>query len=156
MSVERDDEFRAALQGLRQEQMPERDLWPGIEARIGAHAGVSGRRARTWRWIGYAAAAGIVGAVSLGVWQAQPPAGAPGAGLEPSVSAGANAYGETTPGIVVPQERALLKAHLSIVKDAERQLRDALDQDPESESLRRLLDSMQQRRGALKGRLQET
>ena len=61
-------------------------------------------------------------------------------------------------GQVMPQQDALLKANLAIVQDAESQLRHALELDPESATLKRLLLSVEQRQGDLRSRIgqQET
>ena len=140
-----DDERLDALRGLSLTREPERDLWPGIAARLTPR-----RRRPVWPWLGALAASGLVAAVVLQTWS--PPA--------PVADTGAvTAMGEPQPvrRRVIPQQEALLKANLAIVKDAESQLRHALEQDPDSAALRRLLDSMQQRRGDLKQRLaQET
>jgi hypothetical protein len=147
MSMEdaNDDERLDALRGLSLAREPERDLWPGVAARIAP------RRRPLWPWLGALAASGLVAAVVLQTWTPQPqtqPA------TQPLVAAA-----EPLPERrrVMPQQQALLKANLAIVKDAESQLRHALEQDPDSAALQRLLDSMQQRRGDLGQRLaQET
>lgn len=134
MSTEQDNERMSELRGLRLDREPERDLWPGVERRIAP-------RRRT-PWLGYALAASIVAAVVVGTWRESPPQ------VPTTVAVQAR-----TAGQVAPQQQALLKANLAIVKDAENQLQHALEQDPDSESLRRLQESMQQRRGQLKSRL---
>ncbi len=141
MSAHNDHEDVTPPRRLRVELAPARDLWPGIEARI-----VKRRQRRLRPWFGYAAAASLVGAVALGVWHDAPPPG-PAASVPVAVSPAAAA------GRVQPQQRALLKANLAIVRDAENQLQHALEQDPQSESLRRLLASMQQQRSQLRAQL---
>ncbi|MFP5304639.1 MAG: hypothetical protein ACLGI7_02295 [Gammaproteobacteria bacterium] len=134
---ESEHEALPALRRLRLEREPERDLWPGIAARL--------KPRRRPRWPGYALAASIAAAVALGVWQQAPEA--PDA--PPAVAASAT----RSAGQVFPQQEALLRANLAIVGDAENQLQYALEQDPQSASLRRLLASMQQQRSELRGRL---
>ena len=125
-STEPEDEALPELRGLRLDQAPQRDLWPGIEARIAP------RRRAAWRpWLGYAMAASVVGAVTVGLLREAPP-----------------------PRVATVAERPVVAGQVAIVRDAENQLRNALEQDPESESLRRLLESMQQQRGQLGSRLQ--
>lgn len=144
-----DDEALPQLRGLRLEQMPERDLWPGIEARLQAISG-SRRRSAPQPWLGYALAASVVAALTIGLWREAPvPLPAPTATMVAQVPA-------APPGRVHPQQQALLKANLGIVKDAERQLQQALEQNPESASLRRMLQSVRDQRGVLKARLQKT
>ncbi|MEW6168665.1 MAG: hypothetical protein AB1651_13355 [Pseudomonadota bacterium] len=133
---ESEHEALPALSRLRLEREPERDLWPGIAARL---------KPRRRRWPGYALAASIAAAVAVGVWQQTPQAPAPPA-VAASAARGARA--------VFPQQEALLRANLAIVGDAENQLQYALEQDPQSASLRRLLASMQEQRSDLRGRLE--
>lgn len=136
-STDPEDEALPELRSLRLDRAPQRDLWPGIEARIAP------RRRTAWRpWLGYAMAASVVGAITVGLLREAPPPRVATLAERPAVA-----------GQVSPQQQALLKANLAIVKDAENQLRHALEQDPESESLRRLLGSMQQQRGQLGSRL---
>ncbi|MEQ1438705.1 hypothetical protein AAG565_05015 [Fontimonas sp. SYSU GA230001] len=145
---EHDGEVLPQLHGLRRERFPERDLWPDIAARIGT------RRRRSVRpWAGFALAASVVAALSVGLWRNAPgPQAGPAAATAMSVSSASAAR----PGRVHPQQQALLKANLRIVQHAERELERALEQDPESESLQRLLQTVRDQRGALKARLQQT
>lgn len=136
------------LRGLKLEQMPERDLWPGIASRLPP------RRSRVQRWIGYAMAASLVGALAIGVLRQAPPDSLP-VPAETALATPAFAAPQETrvAGHVNPQRQALLKANLAIVKDAEGQLKQALEQDPDSAALRRLLLAMKQQRGDLKAQL---
>jgi hypothetical protein len=138
-----DDECVDALRGLSLAREPERDLWPGIAERLTPR-----RRRPVWPWLGALAASGLVAAVVLENWSLTVPVADTGI---------VTAMTEPQPvrRRVMPQQEALLKANLAIVKDAESQLRHALEQDPDSAALRRLLDSMQQRRGDLKQRLKQ-
>src|SRR5690606_23062861 len=120
-----------ALRDLRLEREPERDLWSGIEARIAP-------RRRGSPWLGALAASGLVAALALQLWpQAQPI-------IDPA-SVAALAAPLPPAREVIPQQDALLKANLAIVKDAENQLRHALELVPESAALHRLLLSVEQR-----------
>ncbi|MFC4251122.1 hypothetical protein [Sinimarinibacterium flocculans] len=144
---EHDGEDRIeALRELSLDREPERDLWPAVAARI------EPRRSRRHRpWLGALAASALVAAVVL---QLRPDA--------PPVTDGevAAVLAEPLPraGQVMPQQDALLKANLAIVQDAESQLRHALELDPESATLKRLLLSVEQRQGDLRSRIgqQET
>lgn len=145
MNTEHEDEALPQLRDLRLEQMPERDLWPGIAARIAPR-----RRRALQPWMGYAMAASVVAALTIGLWREAP-------GPQPAPVATLLAYAPTsTLGRVHPQQQALLKANLGIVKDAERQLQQALEQDPDSRALQRMLQSVRDQRGVLKARLQKT
>lgn len=144
MSTEEQDERLPQLRGLSLDQAPERDLWPGIEARIAPR-----RRRLLQPWMGFAMAASVVAALTIGLWREAP-------GPQPAPVATMVASAPASLGRVHPQQQALLKANLGIVKDAERQLQQALEQDPDSRSLQRMLQSVRDQRGALKARLQKT
>lgn len=69
-------QLRARLRGLRNERLPDRDLWPGIAARIAAQpARASGtsaaRRSRAARLAPWALAASLAFAVGV-AWQPRP------------------------------------------------------------------------------------
>ncbi|MDP9140617.1 MAG: hypothetical protein M3O62_07500 [Pseudomonadota bacterium] len=136
------------LRGLKLEQTPERDLWSGIEARLSQKP-----RGVLRPWMSYAMAASLVGAVTLGVLRQTPPDAPLPAQTEVASVAQPSASTQRVAGRVMPQSQALLKANLSIVKDAEGQLQQALEQDPDSAALRRLLASMKNQRGDLKAQL---
>lgn len=142
---EKHDEI-PGLRGLKLEQVPERDLWPEIASRLPP------RRSRIRPWMSYAMAASLVGAVTLGLLRQAPPVALP-APTPAEVAYATPAVTTRVAGQVNPQRQALLKANLAIVKDAEGQLQQALEQDPDSAALRRLLASMQQQRGDLKAQL---
>lgn len=121
---------------------PERDLWPGIAARI-----ESGRRRKPWPM---AVAAGLLAAVALGLMWPDPgsvrvAADAPTltvhslAGRPPNALTGRAGFaGDAT---VQP----LVQANLQIVDDAQRQLRQALRSEPDADYLRGLLKRTEQR-----------
>ncbi|MDD3764866.1 MAG: hypothetical protein PHP86_16355 [Nevskiales bacterium] len=146
------EDFDPLLRRLRElplEQAPERDLWPGIAARLAPR-----RRHRPWGV--WAMAASVVLAVVVGVLIQRAPddvaGGAEQARIEPPAAA---AVQPRVAGIVTPQPRALIKANLAIARDAERQLRHALSQDPQSESLQRLIDATQRQQAELKQQLRQ-
>lgn len=131
------------LDELQMTEMPQRDLWPGIEARL--TPAVAPRR--RWGGAGMAAAASVAAVTALGIWQSQDRTmPGPAQTLVPQARVA---------GLVQPQQAALLKANLAIVDDAEGQLRYALNQAPESEALQRLLRSVEQRRGMLQNQLEQ-
>lgn len=141
-----DDEDRLdVLRGLSLAREPERDLWPGIAVRIAAP-----RRRRARPWLGALAASGVVAVVTLQWW---PQTRAP---VQTSVSAevaAALAQPLPAPREVMPQQDALLKANLAIAQDAESQLRHALELDPDSQALQRLLRSVERRQADLHTRI---
>ena len=125
------------LERLARTRAPERDLWPGIHARLAP------RRSR-YVWVQLALAAGLVAGlaavVTLGM---RGPASVPG-GLQVA----------TAPlAVTDDSSRAIVKANLSIVDEARRQLQLALEQNPESASLRSLLQSAETRQRALRAML---
>jgi hypothetical protein len=111
------------LEQLTRSLAPSRDLWPGIQARLQA------RRSRRYPLMQFALAASLVAGVaamfSLSLQQQ---------GLAPGVQA-ALPLGQ--------HSRAIVVANLSIVDDAERQLRQALKKHPDSQPLLSLLESTQ-------------
>lgn len=127
------------LDGLELDALPQRDLWPDIEARLRPR-----RPLRRSGWIGYAAAASVAALVGIGLWEQRqdPVAG----GVAQETAALPRAERATLMPYAPRESRALVKANLKIVDDAESQLRHALELDPESESLRRLLVSAQRQR----------
>ena len=89
-------ELQDAVGRLPKSIEPPRDLWPGIEARLGEGGG---RRARGWYWIPLAAAAALAG-VLLGrgtanaPWRVSPLAGLPIVGSAPLRTAGTLRVGQ--------------------------------------------------------------
>lgn len=139
------------LQAYRLDRAPERDLWPGISARLPQ------RRRRTWDYVRYAAAASlllVVGAALVLRLQQAGPAPLPAAEVALAAPAAATAGFGSAP--VQNEDRALVRANLQIVDSAEQQLRHALEQDPGSESLKRLLDATQSQRRDLRRLLSNT
>lgn len=124
------DDRIEGLAGLRRERAPERDLWPQIEARL------KPRESRRWALAQLALAASLVAGLAASFTAALPPIGAPETDVAMDRVADA-------------PSRAIVKANLGIVRQAERQLQAALQQNPESESLRALLASTQNRQREL-------
>ena len=89
-------ELQDAVGRLPKSIEPPRDLWPGIEARLGEGGG---RRSRAWYWIPLAAAAALAG-VLLGrgtanaPWRVSPLAGLPVVGSAPLRTAGTLRVGQ--------------------------------------------------------------
>ena len=139
-----------ALERLPRHRSPERDLWPGIEARL--HP----RRSR-YALAQLALAASLVaGLAAVFTLSLRDIAVAPGA-LE---TASAGATGIRSPalaqGASLPlgdDSRAIVEANISLVRQAERQLKQALEQDPESPTLRSLLASAEDRQRTLRAML---
>ena len=134
----------AGLNELRRDQVPQRDLWPGIAARLPP------RHRRLPGWIGYAAAASVAAVVGLGVWQSPTPETETGASVAATPQADAEATRGTMMAWAPPENGALVKANLKIVASAESQLRLALEQDPDSRLLQRQMARMQDQRQALR------
>jgi len=124
-----------ALERLPRHRSPGRDLWPGIEARL------QPRRSR-YALMQFALAASLVAGLAavftLGVRDSAP---APGA-LE---TASALPLGDDS--------RAIVEANISLVRQAERQLKQALREDPDSPTLRSLLASAENRQRSLRAML---
>jgi len=130
----------AEIAGLSCERQPPADLWPAIEHAIRA------RRARAWRmplWAGAALAASLVVTLGTSVLRGEH------RGLSEQTPDKANvaqlveaptALPDVNPPLH-PETRALLRANLKIVNDAEAQLKRALAQDPNGEYLKSLLAS---------------
>lgn len=168
-----------ALRGQRQDHAPPRDLWQGIEQRI------QRRRDRRIRapWISAAAlAASLVLGLSLmlrqapGVLPAPDAAGTTAAGtasarapLRPSPevlaatlangSSDRDGQGELRRAAYRPmssETRALMRANLKIVKNAETQLKRALADDPDDAAyLESLLDAAREQKGELRAALEQ-
>ncbi|MGQ0587017.1 MAG: hypothetical protein ACT4PK_07430 [Gammaproteobacteria bacterium] len=119
------------LDRLTRSRAPSRDLWPGIAARLAT------RRRSRYGLVQFALAAslvaGMAGVFTVSLQQQAGPAG----GLQVAA---------------LPLEdhsRAIVEANLSIVRQSERQLRQALKQNPHSTTLRSLLASTENRQRAL-------
>jgi hypothetical protein len=117
------------LERLARSRAPERDLWPGIAARLKT------RRRSRYGLAQFALAASLVAGLAAVFTLSLHPGAGPGAADE-----------------VMPlshDTRAIVEANLSIVRQTERQIRQALEQDPDSTTLRSLLASTENRQRAL-------
>jgi hypothetical protein len=131
------------LSGLRLDREPERDLWPGIAARLPARRPVWIAR------VSYAAAAVLVMGVSMHLlFNVAPQRGGPVA--TPLAAATVAMAPARAPLHVQNGNRALVQANLKIVDDAEKQLEQALRHAPDSEPLKRLLDATREQRRGLR------
>jgi len=156
---DRNDDDDVRLPGLEQlsmSSMPERDLWPDIASRLPPQRK---RGAPLWA---LAAAASVLAAVGGFVaWQVQDPrlsdtpidvapASVAAATLNPGASRQYVAMATHQPG-----DRALVKANLRIVDDAQSELRRAIATDPDSAYLRRLMSQTESRQRELRELLGE-
>ncbi len=123
------------LDQLARSRAPSRDLWPGIEGRLRARRSpTTALRAavRSYPLMQFALAASlVVGVAAMFTLSLQQQ------GLAPDALQAALPLGQ--------HSRAIVVANLSIVDDAERQLRQALKKHPDSLPLRSLLESTQHR-----------
>lgn len=133
----------AGIAALRSDCLPQTDLWPGIENAIRA------RRARAWRmplWAGAALAASLLLVLSLSALHGERRASRP---LQAPSSVAAAQSSDTHDAALLavvnrplhPETRALVRANLKIVNNAEAQLKRALAEDPDGEYLKSLLAS---------------
>jgi hypothetical protein len=117
------------LDRLARAQAPHRDLWPGIAARLKT------RRRSRYGLMQFALAASLVAGLAAVFTLSLHPGAGPGLADE------AMPLSHDT--------RAIVEANLSIVRQTERQVRQALEQDPDSPNLRSLLASTENRQRAL-------
>jgi hypothetical protein len=162
MNTEHDPELQAAVARLPQHIEPPRDLWPGIAARISQQ-----RRSRPL-WA-YGLAASLLLAVGAGgMWLALAPRGV--FGLSPTSAAVSatddEAYFteratyaedsvENSPNLA-PATRALILRNLRAIEGSMRDIRLALDQDPNNTRLRSLLLDLYQDEARLLAAAQQT
>jgi len=136
------------LAGLKLEMAPQRDLWPGIDSRIGAQR-IRRQRAPWLMAVGIAASLLLVLTASIGLQglygSHPPPLHAPA--VLPQVAASDNLLPATNR--LHPETRALVKANLKIVDSAETQIRRAIAADPNGEYLKSLLTTTQQQKEQL-------
>jgi hypothetical protein len=130
---EDDDRIEGQVPGLdrlARSRAPQRDLWPGIESRLVR------RRRSPWALAQFALAASLVAGLAAVFTLSLGPLG--------------TAPGEfAAPLALSDDSRAIVQANLSMVRQAERELRRALDDNPDSPTLRSLLASTENRQRAL-------
>ena len=122
------------LSGLREPRMPERDLWPGIETRLQPRR--TPWRRRSWP---YALAASLLAALALSLWLR--------VGGPEVVPAAAPDIARTRLPLTV-DSRAIVEAHLQMLRQSDRQIEQALQSGGSSQSLLRI-------RSANRGREQQ-
>lgn len=136
------------LQQLPMSRAPQHDLWPAIEAQLRP-------RRRNWS-VPLAMAASVL--LTFGVVAGlllQNGAPLPGADEAPAMT---HAFVDSGNArlVALPKDRidtAMIKANLQIAQIAERQLLDALDQDPDARGLQDLLNSTRQQQASLRAML---
>ncbi len=138
----------AGLHELDLSQLPQRDLWPEIATRLQPR-----QRRSLPGWIGYAAAASVLLGVSF-MLLSDPQSLRLEQPATSEFAAAARPQGAMM-AWAPPESTALVKANLHIVRDAESQLRHALEQAPESKSLQRQLQRMQGQRQSLHKLMQQ-
>jgi hypothetical protein len=130
---EDDDRIESPVPGLdrlARSRAPQRDLWPGIASRLPR------RRRSPWALAPFALAASLVAGLAAVFTLSLGPLG--------------TAPGELAAPLALSDDsRAIVQANLSIVRQAERELRRALDDNPDSPALRSLLASTENRQRAL-------
>lgn len=151
-------QLRRALGSLPRSRAPERDLWPGIAARLAANR----RRPYSHRWsiaAGFAAAATLA-AVAVWQWPLAPESGQPTwtqrpasqaqttAALERSYAAAAHAMRPAAGRSLQrldPGTRAVVVAEFEQMEDAAERLRRALAESPNKGYLAHLLAQTRRR-----------
>jgi len=145
----------AQARALPRELSPSRDLWAGIAQRIEA-----GRRGRATWWLGLAAAAVLVGAVSVSLLhQGEPAAGPVPVTVSPasltlegsSLGAAEKEYERAANELLAalqdrrqslsPQTLANVEKNLAVIDQALTEVRAALGRDPGNKDLTRMLVS---------------
>jgi len=114
------------LERIAMRRMPERDLWPGIDARL------QPRRRAAWLPLALAASIAALSLLTLTRLGAPVPVAGPEVPLPLTADA-----------------RAIIKAEISMTRGAEARLRQALRHDPDSRALNTLLADVEQRQRTL-------
>lgn len=123
----------AGMERLARTRAPRRDLWPGIASRLAP------RRRSPYALVQFALAASLVAGLAATFNLSLAPGGARSPAAAPAVAALPLSH----------DSRAIVEANLSIVRHAERELRRALENNPDSPTLRSLLASTEDRQRAL-------
>lgn len=151
-----DDKLKSALERLPREVTPQRDLWPGISARIA-------RKPRVRPLWSYGLAASLLAAVAAGaLWHAR---GGQGLGEAPATvtasgpNAADNAYfaqraafaenSVQSAANLSPETRAVILKNLRIIESSMQDIHTALDKDPNNPRLRALLFDLYQNEARL-------
>lgn len=161
------DALRALLRetaALPQSILPERDLWAGIEARLGTKSSVAFRlRRAVWRKMTTFAAAAAVLLIVAGILLDRVPSGTKRPGFPTRPEAPSNLAAETQraeaeyararqellsaladhENALEPETRRVIEENLAIIDSAVSQVRTALAQDPKNVRLLRMLVAMQ-------------
>lgn len=150
-----DDKLKAALKQLPREVDPSRDLWPGIEARLGARP-----RALRPLWA-YSLAASVLLAVAAGaLWSVGLHHGratpevivAQGTSPQDTYFAQRAAYAEQSVQSatnLAPATRGVILKNLRIIESSMQDMQAALDKDPNNPRLRALLFDLYQNEARL-------
>jgi hypothetical protein len=135
-----DDSLRWRLRDLRQDTPPQRDLWPGIAARIAAAPQVmeAARPSRVRRWAPWAMAASVLLAVGL-VWQQQALPNAEASLFQREAMALTREYQGALAQFGGTQAPPELAPALDALDHSAAQIRSAIDTDPNA---RFLLDQL--------------
>lgn len=132
---EDDDLMEERIEGLdrlARTRAPQRDLWPGIQSRLRPR-----RRRPAYAFAPFALAASLVAGLAAVFTLSLGPLGTGPGPLEAAALP------------LSHDSRAIVEANLSIVRHSERELRRALEKDPDSTTLRSLLASTENRQRAL-------
>ena len=133
------------LDRLARTRAPSRDLWPGIQSRLKPRRS---RYALGQLALAASLVAGMAATFTLTLRDA-------GNGLPTYDAASIDPVGRQSFAAagLTDDSRAIVKANLNMVRQAERQLRKALREDPNSPTLRSLLASTETRQRALSAML---
>jgi hypothetical protein len=138
-----DDDRIPGLERLDMQRAPERDLWPSIETRLRAPA----QRRFLQRYAAAACLTASLGSlIALGVHREADRSSVRNASTPMREAELASLATPAALDMLPNDGRALVKANLKMVSDAEGQLRKALANDPDADYLRRLLSGAEARR----------
>jgi hypothetical protein len=164
--VDRECAPPAGIESLRAPRAPQRDLWPGIEARIQAQI-AQGERRRAWQqpvWLAAAAGFAAVTVFTTAVLTQHPRQSltttvaslqAPPEVVAATRSSQNSALVPVVTHQIHPETRALMKANLKLVNSAEVQVRKAMQSDPDAAYLQSLLATAHQQKQQLQVALED-